>query len=269
MTDNKYNYINSNVFGLAKGGEQFLKRENIDLNKYKKLKNARNFNYALIAFSFLFSILLAGFAIYWLGEEDKDILPEWKKFFLWIILIMCIIIFILAAVTLLFNILYEKKIEAAITLNRSASNVIADNYIYPELHSSMGSILGNNNSEAEQITDFFNKKIGTGEELPEDLSGRYSFLRNIILKNINSLKEYKKYSNDNIDIKKANIAEAEKIIQKKINKLRVNSGVNDKEIDDDFSAAQKNLSFDLGVSVNPKYEFGFKSNSQAEQETQL
>lgn len=193
-------FLSNPAIGLSQQGKTFLKRENLDLKKYQQLERAKILHYALITLALIFALVVGIYIIYWLSQEGRDIYPTWKEGIMWVIFGACVIIGLVACITLLFSIMYEKKIEAAITLNRSMSNIVADKYINPELHDSMGNILGNNANEGEKITNFFNKQIPM-ETPQDDYTENYRIDRNNLLSKINKLNSKIKNYQLNEDIK--------------------------------------------------------------------
>lgn len=251
-------YINSPAFGIEKGGNLFLKREKLNLSKYKQLERAKILHYALITLALIFALTVGIFIIYWISKEDKDIYGIGEKIIMWLILGFCIIIGLVAIITLLFSALYEKKVEAAIKLNRSMSNLISDRYINPELHNSMGTILGNNAKESEQITNFFNQKIPANELPKNDITQNYKTDRNNLINKItnlqNKLNKNSYFNKDMEYVNKQNGRFENQInsLTGELNSLEENYGIVENELRNSINNNNKRRQLQLDRYYNSK-----------------
>ena len=137
-------------------GNSYLNREVFDFKKHKQINNDlfwRAFNLGIFL---ILSIFITGYSSYYIEEyRKKENYESWIYYILYVFLIISLVSILL--IILLFAIIPYSKIRGVLLLVKSMTNIYGADYADPEIHNSMGTILGKNESQGQEITNYLQK----------------------------------------------------------------------------------------------------------------
>lgn len=138
---------------ISDGNTQYLDRKDFDFKKREAIKDnlfwkAFNLGVYLLFFSFI-----AGYSSYYINEYlEKKNYENWIYYILIVFLVISVLMIMLIIV--LFLIIPYSKLRGVMLLVKSMSNIYGADYADPDIHNSMGTILGKNEDEGKQISNF-------------------------------------------------------------------------------------------------------------------
>ena len=138
-------------------GGYYLDRRKFDMRKSNKLKSMVDtflgINGGIIALSILIMVLTS----VWIWKYHNE--EKYNKYiynnFVANLIINLIFLFLFI---MIFTFFPYRKVNGSIQLVRAMSNIYGADYASPELHKSMGQILGKNTENAKRIGDFLNTR---------------------------------------------------------------------------------------------------------------
>ena len=140
-------------------GKSYLNREAFDFKKHTKINNGLFWRAFKLGIFLILSIFITGFSSYYIEEyRKKENYESWIYYILYFFLIISLVSILL--IILLFAIIPYAKIRGILLLVKSMTNIYGADYADPEIHNSMGSILGKTEAEGNEIATYLQQYHG-------------------------------------------------------------------------------------------------------------
>lgn len=135
------------------GNTQYLDRKDFDFKKREAIRDNLFWKAFNLGVYLLFLLIIAGYCSYYINEYlEKKNYENWIYYIL--IIFLAISIFTIMLIIVLFLIIPYSKLRGVMLLVKSMSNIYGADYADPDIHNSMGTILGNDEDDGKQISNF-------------------------------------------------------------------------------------------------------------------